>query len=71
MGDVDSKAARVDVNIESTLSADQARMLVKDAPQGKKEVLVDFLQLLYVVYSNLYFTLLEINPLGRFHTALG
>ena len=64
MGDVDAKAARVDINIESTLSAEQARELVKDAPQDKQDTLVEFLQLLYVAYSDLYFTLLEINPLG-------
>ena len=64
VGDVDAKAARVEVDIEDTLSVEQACLLVKEVAEGKKEVLVQFLQLLYKAYSNLYFTLLEINPLG-------
>ena len=65
VGDVDSKAARLDVDIESELSAEQARELVKEVGGDKQDVLVDFLQLLYRAYSDLYFTLLEINPLGE------
>ena len=64
VGDVDAKAARVDVDIESTLTSEQARTLVQEAPKEKQTVLVEFLQLLYKAYSDLYFTLLEINPLG-------
>lgn len=66
VGDVDAKAVKAEVDIESTLSVEQACHLVKEVPEEKKEVLVQFLQLLYKAYSNLYFTLLEINPLGMF-----
>ena len=65
VGDVDSKAAHVDVDIKEMLTAEQARSLVKGAPIEKQEVLVEFLQLLYRAYSDLYFTLLEVNPLGE------
>ena len=64
VGDVDSKAARVEVDIESSLTVEQACTLVKEVPEEKKEVLVWFLQMLYKTYTSLYFTLLEINPLG-------
>ena len=64
VGDVDAKAAKVEVDIEEDLAAEQARELVREVSQEKQEVLVDFLQLLYRAYSELYFTLLEINPLG-------
>ena len=66
VGDVDAKAARVEVDIESTLTVEQACALAKEVPDGKKEVLVQFLQLLYKAYCDLYFTLLEINPLGTY-----
>ena len=64
VGDVDSKAARVKVDIEGVLTTEQARGLLTEIPEEKKEVLVEFLKLLYKAYSDLYFTMLEINPLG-------
>jgi len=64
VGDVDAKAVKVEVDIEQDLTTEQARELVKEVGGDKQEVLVDFLQLLYRAYSELFFTLLEINPLG-------
>ena len=54
----------MDVDIEKSLSEEQARQLVSKAPQEKQELLVIFLQALYRAYSDLYFTYMEINPLG-------
>ncbi len=64
MGDVDAKAVKLDVNIDGKLTEEQARELVRNVEKDKQDALVDFLQLLYRVYSDLFFTLLEINPLG-------
>ena len=65
VGDVDAKANKVQVDIDGELSEEQARCLVGEVPAEKQGVLVRFLQLLYRTYSDLYFTLLEINPLGQ------
>ena len=65
VGDVDSKATKVLVDIESSLTEEQAKQLVSSAPLETQSVLVRFLQVLYEAYSDLYFTLLEINPLGN------
>ena len=35
------------------------------SPLCKNSALVSFLQLLYKAYNDLYFTYLEINPLGK------
>ena len=37
VGDVDSKALRVDVEIDATLSAGQARELVRNVPSDKQQ----------------------------------
>lgn len=37
VGDVDAKAEHVDVDINDTLSVEQARTLVAKAPQEKQE----------------------------------
>jgi ATP citrate (pro-S)-lyase len=63
IGDVDAKAIRVDVDIEGSLSEEQAKKLVANVAQEKQQLLIVFLQALYKVYSELYFTYLEINPL--------
>ena len=37
VGDIDSKAHRVEVDIEDTLSVEQARLLVSQVPPEKQE----------------------------------
>ncbi|CAI7993728.1 ATP-citrate synthase [Geodia barretti] len=63
VGDIDSKAHRVQVDIEETLSEEQARLLVSHVSPEKQEPLVEFLQTLYRCFTDLYFTYLEINPI--------
>lgn len=83
IGDVDSKAEKVDVDIIGTLTEEQANFLVSKVPEDKKRwaqtnlfctfrqfmscsVLVKYLLMLYKAYCELYFTYLEVNPLGEF-----
>ncbi|XP_030081304.1 ATP-citrate synthase isoform X2 [Drosophila hydei] len=65
IGDVDAKAVKLDVKVDSTLSlADVKTTLLKaitDAP--KKERIAKFIYGLYATFADLYFTYLEINPL--------
>ena len=82
IGDVDSKAEQVNVDISSLLSEEQANKLVAKVPEDKKRysmaarsilllclslcsILVRYLLLLYQAYTDLFFTYLEVNPLGE------
>lgn len=71
IGDVDSKAEKVDVDIASTLTEEQANSLVSKVPEDKKSILVKYILMLYKAYCDLYFTYLEVNPLvvsdGKVH----
>ncbi|XP_046674002.1 ATP-citrate synthase isoform X2 [Homalodisca vitripennis] len=64
IGDVDAKALRVDVPIDSSISAAQIESsLLKQLKPDKKKMVATFIEKLYSMYQSLYFTYLEINPL--------
>ncbi|GAA5801825.1 hypothetical protein HPULCUR_007279 [Helicostylum pulchrum] len=65
VGDVDAKALKmlIPVTGEFPSSATIKETLLKDVPEFKRDVLVDFIRRLYAVYVDLHFTYLEINPL--------
>ncbi|XP_078572223.1 ATP-citrate synthase-like isoform X2 [Branchiostoma floridae x Branchiostoma japonicum] len=64
IGDVDAKAVKLEVPIGETPSLeDLQKKLVHKAPAPKQPVLAQFISNLYTVYTDLYFTYLEINPL--------
>ncbi|KAI8489902.1 hypothetical protein Bbelb_322630 [Branchiostoma belcheri] len=64
IGDVDAKAVKLEVPIGETPSLeDLQKKLVQNAPAPKQPVLAQFISNLYTVYTDLYFTYLEINPL--------
>jgi len=65
IGDVDAKAVKLDVPVNSTLSlADVKSKLLKEVKDaGTKERIAKFISALYTTYVDLYFTYLEINPL--------
>lgn len=51
VGDIDSKAHRVSVDIDETLSSEQAHLLVSHVAKEKREYVV---HLSCMVYSSLY-----------------
>ncbi|CAO3659821.1 hypothetical protein G6F70_001391 [Rhizopus microsporus] len=65
IGDVDAKALKllIPVNAEFPSAQTIKDTLLKDVPEFKHDVLVDFISRLYAVYVELHFTYLEINPL--------
>ncbi|ORE10066.1 ATP-citrate synthase [Rhizopus microsporus var. microsporus] len=65
IGDVDAKALKllIPVNTEFPSAQTIKDTLLKDVPEFKHDVLVDFISRLYAVYVELHFTYLEINPL--------
>ncbi|KAI8036259.1 hypothetical protein M5D96_010852, partial [Drosophila gunungcola] len=65
IGDVDAKAVKLDVPVNSTLSlADVKSKLLKEVKDaGTKERIAKFISALYTTFVDLYFTYLEINPL--------
>ncbi|CAG2104337.1 unnamed protein product, partial [Medioppia subpectinata] len=63
IGDVDSKALKVDIPIDTQLTDSQVKQLLKNIPADKLEIVSKFVHDLYRVYVDLYFTYLEINPL--------
>ncbi|GFS36175.1 ATP-citrate synthase [Nephila pilipes] len=72
IGDVDAKALKLDVPIDSRPSFDDIKVkLVGNLPLEKQDYVAAFISTLYDVYVDLYFTYLEINPLvlteGRVH----
>ena len=60
----EQKASFIDVDIDSMPTIEQISSLLKMVDcDKKKELISSFLYELYVVYRNLYFTYMEINPL--------
>lgn len=65
IGDVDAKASRLEVPIDGTPTESQVNsQLLKHISDDKKPRVNKFILDLYRVYVDLYFTYLEINPLG-------
>lgn len=65
IGDVDSKALKMSVPIDSQLNVNDltSKLLINVANQKKKEMLTSFIMKLYQTYMDLHFTYLEVNPL--------
>lgn len=64
IGDVESKASKLDVPVETDVTAEQiTEKLLSQVPKVEKELLTTFILHLYKTYRDLYFTYLEINPL--------
>lgn len=67
VGDVDAKATRLHVPIESRLTEESVSKELLDAcsilKPGVKQVIASFITKLFQVYVDLHFTYLEINPL--------
>ncbi|XP_076349171.1 ATP-citrate synthase-like [Tachypleus tridentatus] len=64
VGDVDAKALKLEIPVEGKPSLqDIKNVLLKNLPAVKQEFVAKFIQSLYEVYMDLYFTYLEINPL--------
>lgn len=64
IGDVDSKALKLDIPIDGQpTEADIINKLLKHVPKAAEKSLLQFIQALYKIYVDLYFTYLEINPL--------
>jgi len=64
VGDVDAKALRLEVPIETSPSdGDVTATLLRDVPEARKARSCAFIQQLYRSYVQLHFTYLEINPL--------
>ncbi len=65
IGDVDSKALKLEIPIDGQLSESQVKtQLLKNITPDKLNFVTKFVLDLYRVYVDLYFTYLEINPLG-------
>ncbi|KAH0546822.1 ATP-citrate synthase [Cotesia glomerata] len=65
VGDVDAKALKLDVPVGQELP-DQDTLINKllvNVPEAKKKMIAEFIDALYNIYVNLYFTYMEINPL--------
>lgn len=64
IGDVDAKALKLDIPVNSELSlADIKGKLLAEVSGDKKERIAKFVFALYKTFADLYFTYLEINPL--------
>lgn len=64
IGDVDSKAVKLEVPIgESTSEESIEKNLLSKVSASKKKMIAKFINTLYKLYVDLYFTYLEINPL--------
>lgn len=64
IGDVDSKAVKLEVDLEDKVTIELIeKKLMENVPQKKKKVLATFIRDLFQFYTDLYFTYLEINPL--------
>ncbi|XP_059178489.1 ATP-citrate synthase-like isoform X1 [Physella acuta] len=64
IGDVDSKAVKLDVPVGGILSPVEVKnKLLLQVPENSQQPLTDFIITLYKVYQELHFTYLEINPL--------
>jgi len=64
VGDVDSKAHKLDILIGSYPTHEEiTTALLRGVPENRKQLVADFISSLFKVYSDLFFTYLEINPL--------
>ncbi|XP_030757355.1 ATP-citrate synthase isoform X2 [Sitophilus oryzae] len=64
IGDVDSKAVKLDVPVGENLTEDSiTKVLLGQVKSAKKAMISKFIYNLYELYVDLYFTYLEINPL--------
>ena len=64
IGDVDAKAAFIDIEIDQLPDKDSISSLLGEVNCEKsKELISEFLIQLFQVYRDLYFTYMEINPL--------
>ncbi|KAI8365272.1 ATP citrate lyase isoform 2 [Radiomyces spectabilis] len=65
IGDVDAKALKLLIKVNEDIPTPEVikSTLLKDVPEFKQDVLVDFITRLYSLYVDLHFTYLEINPL--------
>lgn len=64
IGDVDSKALKLEIPVGSSLNVNSIRtQLLAKVAADQQETVTKFIQSLYKVYVDLYFTYLEINPL--------
>lgn len=64
IGDVDSKAVRLDVPLGTSVSSDTVTSnLLPNVSQDAQHILCRFIVALYEIYKDLHFTYLEINPL--------
>ncbi|XP_072748775.1 ATP-citrate synthase [Anoplolepis gracilipes] len=65
IGDVDAKALKLDIPVGGELP-DRATLinrLLSNVTDDKKVMIAEFIESLYKLYINLYFTYMEINPL--------
>lgn len=68
IGDVDAKANKLDVPVDSKPCFDDIKFkLVKNLSTDKQDYVATFIAALYDVYVDLHFTYLEINPLVLTH----
>uniref|UniRef100_A0A8C4HX90 ATP-citrate synthase n=1 Tax=Dicentrarchus labrax TaxID=13489 RepID=A0A8C4HX90_DICLA len=66
VGDVDAKAKKLLIGVDEKISEDSVKKeLLTHVPNDKKGVLASFIVGLFNLYEDLFFTYLEINPLGR------
>lgn len=63
VGDVDSKAEKLDIDITRVMSANDFLPILQKVPEARREKLAKFLEVLYQFYVKLNFSYLEINPL--------
>lgn len=65
VGDVDSKAKRLHVGIDDSLTGDAIRnaKLLEGVPEARAQSLSSFVATLFEVYRKLNFTYMEINPI--------
>jgi len=65
VGDVDSKAMRLEVPIGTYPSVEEIKnKLLEKVPLGRKELIAGFIAALFKFYADLNFTYLEINPIA-------
>ncbi|XP_039307125.1 ATP-citrate synthase isoform X3 [Solenopsis invicta] len=72
IGDVDAKALKLDIPVGGEIP-DRSTLINKlltNVLDDKKVVIAEFIESLYKLYVNLYFTYLEINPLVVTDTAI-
>lgn len=66
IGDVDAKALKLEVPIDKSLEEKDVKSLLVNLPASKVGFVTKFVLELYRVYVDLFFTYLEVNPLGMF-----